>query len=88
MVNISASIPEKLKEFIDYNIESGRYVSVSDYIRDLIRADHARRAEKERKRIEELLLDGLNSGKPVKWDKEYFETKSKKFAEKFGIDTK
>ena len=48
-----------MREWIDAQIESGRYGNVSECIRDLIRGDQERVAEE---RLEQLLLAGLDSG--------------------------
>jgi antitoxin ParD1/3/4 len=47
-----------LKEFVDHQIAEGRYSSVSEYIRELIRDGEKRKAEH---RLEALLLEGLES---------------------------
>jgi len=52
------SLPDPLKEFVDHQIAEGRYSTVSEYIRDLIRDDEKRKAEE---RLEALLLEGLES---------------------------
>lgn len=70
MANISASVPERLKEWIESQIAAGMYTSTSDYLRDLIRADQSRRQQ-----LDQLLLDGLNSGKPVAADDAYWARK-------------
>lgn len=49
---------------------SGRYSSVSEYVRDLIRDDEKRRAHD---RLEALLIEGIQSGQPTEmtrqdWD--------------------
>jgi antitoxin ParD1/3/4 len=59
MQTMNISLPEPLKEFVDDQIAEGRYSSVSEYIRELIRADEKRKAEG---RLEALLLEGLDSG--------------------------
>ena len=56
MQSMNISLPEPLKEFIDRQIASGRYSSVSEYVRELVRADEKRKAEE---RLETLLLEGL-----------------------------
>lgn len=56
MQSMNISLPEPLKEFVDGQITSGRYSSVSEYIRELIREDEKRKAEE---RLEALLLEGL-----------------------------
>jgi antitoxin ParD1/3/4 len=53
---MNISLPDPLKEFVDHQIAEGRYSSVSEYIRDLIRDDEKRKAED---RLEALLLEGL-----------------------------
>lgn len=58
MQTMNISLPEPLKEFVDTQIASGRYSSVSEYIRALIRNDEKRKAEE---RLEALLLQGLQS---------------------------
>lgn len=43
---------------MDGEIAKGRYSSVSEYVRELIRADEKRKAEEQ---LESLLLEGLGS---------------------------
>lgn len=59
MPTINISLPDQLKEFIDGQVGSGRYSSVSEYIRELIRDDEKRNAQD---RLEALLMDGIQSG--------------------------
>ena len=56
MESMNISLPEPLKQFVDGQIASGRYSSVSEYVRELIREDEKRKAEE---RLEALLLEGL-----------------------------
>ena len=58
MQSMNISLPDPLKRFVDGQIAEGRYSSVSEYVRELIRADEKRKAED---RLESLLLEGLNS---------------------------
>lgn len=58
MQTMNISLPDPLKEFVDHQIAEGRYSSVSEYIRELIRDDEKRKAEQ---RLEALLLEGLES---------------------------
>lgn len=58
MKTMNISLPDPLKEFVDHQIADGRYSSISEYIRELIRDDEKRKAGK---RLETLLLEGLNS---------------------------
>ncbi|MCC7082452.1 MAG: type II toxin-antitoxin system ParD family antitoxin [Burkholderiales bacterium] len=56
MQSMNISLPEPLKQFVDGQIASGRYSSVSEYVRELIREDEKRKAEE---RLESLLVEGL-----------------------------
>jgi hypothetical protein len=40
---VTMSIPKDTKHFVDSQIAAGQFHSVSDYVRDLIRADEQRR---------------------------------------------
>lgn len=67
MPNISASIPDNLKGWIDLQIETGNYSSASDYLRDLIRND-----QRQLMHLDMLILQGMNSGDDIKVDNEYW----------------
>jgi antitoxin ParD1/3/4 len=54
--SMNISLPELLKQFVDAQIAAGRYSSVSEYVRELIRDDEKRKAQE---RLEALLLEGL-----------------------------
>jgi antitoxin ParD1/3/4 len=58
MQSMNISLPDPLKQFVDGQIAQGRYSSVSEYMRELIRADEKRKAEEQ---LEAKLLEGLNS---------------------------
>lgn len=56
MESMNISLPEPLKAFVDGQIASGRYSSISEYVRELIRKDEKLKAEES---LEALLLEGL-----------------------------
>src|SRR5882724_7946987 len=62
MQTMNISLPDQLKEFVDGQVDSGRYSSVSEYVRDLIRDDEKRKAQE---RLETLLMEGIQSGEPT-----------------------
>ncbi len=68
MQSMNISLPEPLKQFVDGQISTGRYSSVSEYVRELIRADEKRKAEEL---LEAKLLEGLASAEseltPADW---------------------
>lgn len=62
MQTMNISLPDQLKDFVDEQIGSGRYSSVSEYVRELIRDDERRKAQDK---LETMLLEALQSGEPT-----------------------
>ena len=62
MTSMNVSLPESLRKFAEERAAKG-YGSVSEYFRELLRADKHRVAQE---RLERLLLEGLDSGDPLK----------------------
>ncbi len=60
MQTMNISLPDPLKEFVDGQVFTGRYSSVSESVRELIRADEKRKSQDQ---LEALLLDGLRGEK-------------------------
>lgn len=61
MQTMNISLPDQLKDFVDGQVGSGRYSTVSEYVRDLIRDDEKRKAQEK---LEALLIEGIQSGEP------------------------
>lgn len=60
MATMNVSLPDQMKAWIDVEVETGRYATASDYVRDLVRRD---RDYRERLvRLDELLAEGEASG--------------------------
>jgi len=59
---LTCILPDRLKDFVDDQVNSGRYSSVSEYVRELIRNDEKRKAHEK---LEALLMDGILSGEPT-----------------------
>jgi antitoxin ParD1/3/4 len=59
MSTVNISLPESMKAYIDEQVATGGYGSVSEFFRDLIRQDQKRKAKEN---LETLLLEGLDSG--------------------------
>ncbi|GEM_PF-3129460 len=57
--NMSISLPRELKERVKIRVREDHYGTPSDYLRSLIRDDLRRR---DQERLENALLDGLQSG--------------------------
>ncbi|MEI7755430.1 MAG: type II toxin-antitoxin system ParD family antitoxin [Actinomycetota bacterium] len=56
---MSFALPESLRAYIDERVQSGHYGNTSEYLRELVRRDQEDQA---RKRLRELITDGLESG--------------------------
>ncbi|MGK7892785.1 MAG: type II toxin-antitoxin system ParD family antitoxin [Xenococcus sp. (in: cyanobacteria)] len=59
MKSINISLPEEMRIYVEEQVTSGSYSTTSEYICQLIRQDRQRKAEKH---LEQLLVEGLNSG--------------------------
>jgi antitoxin ParD1/3/4 len=81
METMNIALPESLKQFVQARVSEGGYSSVSEYVRELIRADQKHRVEE---RIDALLLEGLDSGAPIPVTQEYWEEKKRKLTERLG----
>ncbi len=60
METMNIALPESMKHFVQERVIEGGYSSVSEYVRELIRADQKRKVSE---RIDTLLLEGLDSGR-------------------------
>lgn len=67
MQTMNISLPDQLKDFVEDQVGSGRYSTVSEYIRDLIRDDEKRKTQEK---LEELLVEGIQSSGPSEMTRE------------------
>ena len=81
MTSMNISVPESMKEFIEEEVSSNGYGTASEYVRELVREAKRRKAEE---RLEALLLEALDSGKPIKVTPEYWENKKASLMAKYG----
>jgi antitoxin ParD1/3/4 len=56
---MNIALPESMKQFVLAQVSAGGYSTASEYVRELIRADQKAKAQQ---RLEQLLLEGLDSG--------------------------
>mgnify|MGYP001443726877 CR=1 FL=1 len=66
MPTVNISLPESLKTFVDEQVATRGYASVSEYFRDVLRI------ERDRLHLRELLLEGAHSGEGDRADDDYF----------------
>jgi antitoxin ParD1/3/4 len=62
MPTMNVSLPENLKDFVESQVRSGDYSSVSEFMRKLVRREQK---EHEREQLELRILEGLSSGDVV-----------------------
>jgi len=71
MTTMNVSLPTSLRAFVEELVKTEGYSSASEYVRELIRA--ARRSVQTRGQIEQLLLEGLDSGEPAPFEEDFFD---------------
>jgi antitoxin ParD1/3/4 len=81
METMNVALPKSMKAFVHERASEGGYSSVSEYVRELIRADQKRWIEE---RIDALLLDGHAGGEPVELTPEYWEQKRRTLADRLA----
>ena len=69
MQTMNVSLPDTLKAFVDEQVSTGGYSSVSEYVRDLLRAAQER---KTNERLQQLLLEGMESGEGIEATPEFW----------------
>ena len=64
---MNVSLPDEHKSFVDEQVTAKGYDSTDEYVRQLIRAEH------DRQRLRDLVLEGLNSPLSTESNEEFFE---------------
>jgi antitoxin ParD1/3/4 len=82
MQTMNISLPDQLKDFVDNQIGTGRYSSVSEYVRELIREDEKRKAQE---RLEAMLMEGIQSGAPTEMTRKDWEEIRKEAVKQFEV---
>lgn len=78
---MTISLPEPMREFVETEVSNGNYGSASELFRELVRE---RQKQKTQERLETLLLEGLESGEPIKVTQDYLDARRKTLLEKLG----
>ena len=60
MASMNVSLPDPMRDWVQGRIDSGKYASISDYVRDLIRRDQA--AADGRETLVAALIAGEEGG--------------------------
>ncbi len=67
---VNISMPKSMKNDVDEIVEAEGYGNTSEFFRDLVRG---RLNERTQRRLDELILEGLNSGPATPLTKQDFE---------------
>ncbi len=63
MATMTVSLPDPMKEWIEAQIRKGDYATASDYVRDLVRRDRARRGQELTiEELRQIVADSRASG--------------------------
>jgi antitoxin ParD1/3/4 len=79
MTNLNISLPKAMREFVEAQVADGEYNNVSAYVRELIRQEQQRQSQQE---LEAALIEGLESGRPIKVTKEFWSEKRSRLVKK------
>ena len=78
MATMNISVPDPMKDWVQAQIDDGKYASSSDYVRDLIRKDQQ---EKDKlAALQAAITLGIESGQAGELDIKSIKQKSKKLA--------
>ncbi len=79
MTSMNISLPESMKKFVEEEVAVGGYGTTSEFFRELLREAKKKRAEE---RLEQLLLEGVESGKATPMTKKNWEAIKKRGLER------
>ena len=81
MATMNVSVPDPMKDWVQTQIEEGKYASSSDYVRDLIRKDQEQKDKLTA--LQAAITLGIKSGEAGELDIETIKKKARQLA---GID--
>ena len=78
MATMNISVPDPMKDWVQAQIDDGKYASSSDYVRDLIRKDQ--HGKEKLTALQAAITLGIESGQAGELDIKSIKQKSKKLA--------
>ena len=78
MATMNVSVPGPMKDWVQAQIEGGKYASLSDYVRDLIRKDQQQRDKLAA--LQAAIVLGMESGQAGDLDIDSIKRKAKDLA--------
>lgn len=79
MQTMNISLPDPMKQYVEEQVAAGAYSSVSEYIRELVRADQKRQAKEQ---LEETLMQALKEGEAVEATPEWWDALRREMVER------
>ncbi len=74
MATMNISLPDAMKQWVEEQVQTGRYGNSSDYVRDLVRKDQERADKKAE--FDRMVQDGRDSGiSPLSMEEIFAEAK-------------
>ena len=70
MATMNISLPDPMRDWVQAQVDAGKYANASDYMRDLIRHDQER--DDKLRALQGAITKGLESGEPFEFDYEAF----------------
>lgn len=70
-----------VKDFVQRKVKEGGFAAPTDFVAHLLEDEAKKDA---RARLDQMLLDGINSGQPIELTPDYWEEKRKRLAEKYA----
>ena len=81
MATMNISVPDPMKDWVQSQIDEGKYSSSSDYVRDLIRKDQAQKDKFAA--LQAAITQGIESGDAGDLDMEAIKIKARQLS---GLD--
>lgn len=85
MATLTIALPDDALQDLSERAAEARHATPSDYVLALIEADRQGAAQA---RLEELLLEGLDSGEPIELTPAWLEDQERRLRERFGPDAR
>jgi antitoxin ParD1/3/4 len=79
-MSIVVQLPEPAQSFVEQQVTAGRFTSASEYIASLV--EEARR-QAARERVDQLLIQGLESGPGIELTPEYRQKRREELSRKY-----
>lgn len=85
MAALNISLPKTMRDFVENEVHRGGFSTPSEYMRALVRSEQKRKADE---RLEVLLLEGIQSGKPIEAGPQYWAEKRRRLMASRGARKK